>query len=123
MAAAAAATLLRHKGQRAQAGRKKSGGNKDFSSKGKYREVGAALRSRDDLLLLRFAQKNNAWVLSNDRFRDHPSIQRRGWNGWLKERRIGYSFRPCLSELDVGAENEIFCRCLEEANWCGGTSS
>jgi len=49
-------------------------------------------RSRDDLLLLRHAQEVNAWVVSNDRYRDHKSLSKRGWRGWVTERRLGYEF-------------------------------
>ena len=27
-------------------------------------------------------------------FRDHSAVQRRGWSGWLEERRLGYCFAP-----------------------------
>ena len=50
-------------------------------------------RSRDDLLLLRHAQETNAWIVSNDRYRDHKSVSKRGWQGWLQERRLGYEFK------------------------------
>ena len=57
-------------------------------------------RSRDDLLLLRHAQEVNAWIVSNDRYRDHKSVSKRGWRGWLQERRLGYEFK-------AGADDDI----------------
>lgn len=57
-------------------------------------------RSRDDLLLLRHAQEVNAWVVSNDRYRDHKSVSKRGWRGWVMERRLGFEF-------NVGADGDL----------------
>ena len=101
-AAAPGGTKLRHKAQRARAG----GGRLRGGMRPKPGKVlpNSPVRSRDDILLLRFAQKNNAWVLSNDRFRDHSVLQRRGWNGWLKERRVGFRF---FSEGDDSVGFEI----------------
>ena len=59
-------THLRHKVQRAQAGRSNKSGRGRASG---ALQRGSSIKSRDDILLLRFAQKNNAWVLSNDKFR------------------------------------------------------
>ena len=49
--------------------------------------------------------------------RDHTVVQRRGWAGWLNERRIGYSFVAPQAKggdwaLDVGEQEqwEAFCR-------------
>jgi len=112
-------THLRHKVQRAQAAGAGRG------RRPKRRDSG--LRSRDDILLLRYAQKNNAWVLSNDRFRDHSVVQRRGWRGWLTERRIGYEFAKEATgfELEVlpGASQwEVFCAHRRLVRGEGGTS-
>ena len=55
-------------------------------------QQGQGPRSRDDVLLLRHAQEVNGWVVSNDRYRDHRTIQKRGWRGWVAERRLPFEF-------------------------------
>lgn len=82
---------------------KKHGGRKGYfaaSRKARVKKAGKLPkkdgsknpRSRDDLLLLRHAQEVNAWIVSNDRYRDHKSVSKRGWRGWVMERRLGYEF-------------------------------
>ena len=85
-------TMLRHKNRSHASGR--GGGGRHRRATGVVGSSVASVRSRDDLLLLRFAQRTNSWVVSNDRFRDHSSIERRGWHGWIKERRVGFAFEP-----------------------------
>ena len=64
-------TSLRHKFQRATRSASPQGHKSSRSRRQNRRREAASksIHSRDDILLLRFAQKHNAWVLSNDKFR------------------------------------------------------
>ena len=41
------------------------------------------------------------------RFRDHSSIEKRGFGGWLRERRLGYAFRPGGGDGEGSFELEV----------------